>query len=363
MRRFKWTGLTLLTLGCSGPDNTLADRGTGLEDPKSQTGGVTATLPGDGGSTTQPVVDVGGGGANSAGGISAGGAGAMSAFDGGLGEGGTPTSACTSENAGNLVVGTGYGKTEICGDGLDNDGNGFIDENCACKFASTQPCYGGFPSQAGVGACSLGVQTCEGSPEFPGWGRCKGWKGPEPEVCEGSKDENCNGLVDDGCACCTGDTQPCGIDVGACKPGVRTCVAGVWGVCEGATEPVEEICDDGIDNNCNGLVDEGCDINLEIVINGDCAWASCPPQAPYVVGCKLDFQGATPRGCVSYAPGSSLIFLKEGDYCDQGKVVGTLSCSNRLGIALNATSCPINKTETFYVTDPAQCPCKATPCY
>lgn len=57
--------------------------------------------------------------------------------------------------------------------------------------------------------------------------------------------------------CINEDTRDCGFNnVGECQRGERTCINGVWSECEGAIEPVEEICDDGFDNDCNGLVDD-----------------------------------------------------------------------------------------------------------
>ena len=56
-------------------------------------------------------------------------------------------------------------------------------------------------------------------------------------------------------------TAPSGLstlNVGACRPGARICAGGVFGACTGEVTPVAEICGDHIDNNCNGSVDEGC---------------------------------------------------------------------------------------------------------
>jgi len=80
------------------------------------------------------------------------------------------------------------------------------------------------------------------------------------EVCNGV-DDNCDGVVDEGCGGpCTGNaTEACGLDVGACVPGTRTCVGGQWGACVGGVEPVAELCDNGVDDNCDGVVDEGCE--------------------------------------------------------------------------------------------------------
>ena len=47
-------------------------------------------------------------------------------------------------------------------------------------------------------------------------------------------------------------------DVGECKSGYHTCVSGYFGDCSGYATPTDELCDDGLDNNCDGVVDEGC---------------------------------------------------------------------------------------------------------
>jgi DNA-binding beta-propeller fold protein YncE len=73
----------------------------------------------------------------------------------------------------------------------------------------------------------------------------------------------CNGQGE----CSPGTTQSvsCGASVGACKPGTesRTCWPDCswsgWSACGGSyVGPTPEICGDGVDNNCNGTVDEGC---------------------------------------------------------------------------------------------------------
>ncbi len=145
---------------------------------------------------------------------------------------------------------------ETCDDGLDNDCNGIIDDGCPECYQG-QACYPGPPETAGIGACLWGTRSCDG--EF--WDACAGFVLPTPELCgtDGSGngiDEDCDGMVDEGCICPEGATQYCGDGAGECTYGLRTCSANVWGPCEGGTGPFTEVCD-GLDNNCDGLVDEG----------------------------------------------------------------------------------------------------------
>ena len=81
------------------------------------------------------------------------------------------------------------------------------------------------------------------------------------EICSDAIDNNCNGLVDSqdydcSAACVTGQTRSCGVNVGECKGGTETCTNGRWsGQCQGALSAKTEVCNDGRDNDCDGLTD------------------------------------------------------------------------------------------------------------
>jgi hypothetical protein len=118
-----------------------------------------------------------------------------------------PPDSCVAQTCTN-PVNDGCGTVEICGDGLDNDCNGQVDDGCACVPGQVQPCFKGPPGRRGVGACVDGTQRCEGSGEFGTWGECTGGIWPTPETCD-TQDNDCNGCVDDDPRCCEGASINC----------------------------------------------------------------------------------------------------------------------------------------------------------
>jgi hypothetical protein len=242
-------------------------------------------------------------------------------------------------------VGATTPSKELCDGSLDEDCDGVVDDGCECTNGAVKSCG------SSIGACKPGGQTCVDGK----WAACIGGVGPVSETCNGI-DDDCDGVADPGCECIDGSSRPCGSSVGACRTGLQTCGGGHWGACVGAVGPAAEICGNGVDENCNGVADEGCVVTIPVSISGDCVTVSCPPSTPYPVGCSLTFSGGDDRGCVANAPGSSTVYLKEGNECDAGKVTGSLTCSNTPGGGLNATNCKINKKKPYYPTSKSGCP-------
>ncbi len=181
----------------------------------------------------------------STGATSAGGQGGQGASGGAGATGGAGGAVCQPEK-------------EIC-DGQDNDCNGFPDDvsdvpgGCKCDNDATQPCYSGPEGTAGVGTCANGVQTCVNG----AWAECVGQIKPVLEQCN-LVDDDCNGTVDDmGVATC---------GVGACQQAGPKCVSGQLVPCVPG-QPATEVCD-GIDNNCNGIADESDPMNGSTCLSG-----------------------------------------------------------------------------------------------
>jgi hypothetical protein len=97
---------------------------------------------------------------------------------------------------------------EICGNGLDDDCNGTIDDGCppGCVPGQVQPCFNGPPGRRNVGMCQDGTQRCIGEGEFGTWGPCEGGIDPTTETCD-TQDNDCNGCVDDNPLCCEAAIQ------------------------------------------------------------------------------------------------------------------------------------------------------------
>ena len=127
---------------------------------------------------------------------------------------------------------------------LDDDCDGRVDEDV------TRACYDGPPGTLDVGLCREGVRACvQGA-----YGACQGDVGPtgDDSRCDGL-DEDCDGQADE--AFVDADTT-CG--VGACAgSGRRRCLDGqVVDSCREGAAALDDVSCDGLDDDCDGVADE-----------------------------------------------------------------------------------------------------------
>src|SRR5262249_31941443 len=124
-------------------------------------------------------------------------------------------------------------------DGCDNDCDGIIDNGVAAL-----PCGLASPPNC------VGQLTCKPQQAAPTVGGCVSGAGfnpctnnPQPETCDGL-DNNCNGIIDDGIppVACVPSGAPPGLVYGGtsqCKKGTQACN----GPCVGWVGPSPEVCD------------------------------------------------------------------------------------------------------------------------
>ncbi|MCC6527338.1 MAG: hypothetical protein IT373_32110 [Polyangiaceae bacterium] len=270
-------------------------------------GGAFALAAALGGAACASSTDTDGGGTGATGNTTGtgltGGAGGAGGSVGGGGQGGGPCVPLSEE---------------LC-DGEDNTCDDVVDEGCACIQGQTQPCYSGDPALPGVGECATGLQACDIHGEYTG--PCVGEVLPEAETCDGA-DNDCNHAVDEGLG-----TVSCGL--GACQVTVEACTNGQPVPCVPGNPGPVETCD-GSDDNCNGVVDEGCNC-----VNG--TTQPCYTGAPATRGvgeCKDGLQtcvlGAWSACANDVLPTGEICDGKDND-CDNandnGDPGGNQSCS------------------------------------
>jgi len=155
-----------------------------------------------------------------------------------------------------------------------------------CISDDTQPCDTGL-----LGICAAGTETCiDGF-----WGECVQDEPAVAEICDDTLDNDCDGLTDaadDDCWECTPlDTHPCDTGLlGICAAGTETCVDGFWAECVQDEAAEAEICDDTLDNDCDGLVDDD---------DPDCETFTLELTGSYLSGSIiLDFTVGTPEPAI-----------------------------------------------------------------
>ena len=185
----------------------------------------------------------------------------------------------------------------------------------ACIPGDTCGCdYQADPATENVGPCRRGISTCK---EDGTWGKCVGEVLPVNEIgdelCSNGIDDDCNGVVDDG-------TDFDGDGFGACSDCCETASS-----CNGF-DPATiypgayEMIGDEVDNNCNGEVDEAtsCDGTDEPLAVGD--YAGNAIKLAHAMGICGD-QLVSAEISLAGDPVSEYI-ADNGEDCDEGNFLG-----------------------------------------
>jgi hypothetical protein len=144
------------------------------------------------------------------------------------------------------------GAGDVCDPDDDNDGDPDVTD---CAPFDPDAEFG--PVTCGLGVCEHTIESCVDGVII----ECDPMEGTGEETCDGM-DNNCNGETDEE----LGQTT-CGL--GACENTTDNCIDGAVVECEALSEnEVEEVCD-GLDNDCDGDVDEESSDCTTYFLDGD----------------------------------------------------------------------------------------------
>lgn len=226
---------------------------------------------------------------------------------------------------------------ETCGNDVDDDCNGIIDDPAICVTcpATDDPsriCYVNADHSAPAGLCQNGVRSCADGV----LGDCQGVILPSPEICDG-KDNNCDGQADEnpdalcaaGFTCVNGVCTPktCGVEA-PCPDGyacqANVCVVATCGT-TGAQCPTGQKCYYGtcVDPCAGVTCGAGATCASGTCTGGGCYFTGCPAG----LVCEKGACVADPCGSVACPAGT---FCRQGD-CVQACTFVTCGSGQKCG--------------------------------